>query len=69
MSASNQVRHALNGFYFSQDILDPPNIDHLLKKTSKPLTSLKIDNQKDVTNRYLFRGARKVTTFVRSAGT
>ena len=35
----------------------------------KSLTPLKtIDNHKDVTNPYLFRGAPIVTTYVRSAG-
>ena len=68
-SASNEVRRAFNGFYFCQDILEQANVDHLFKKTLKPLTSLKtIDNHKDVTNPYLFKGALMVTTFVHSAG-
>ena len=62
-SASNEVRCSLNAFYFCQGILEPSNIDHLLKKALKPLT---IDNH--VTNPYLFRGAPMVTTLVRSAG-
>ena len=31
-SALNEVRHALYSFYFCQDILEPANIDHFLKK-------------------------------------
>ena len=68
-SASNDVRRALNRFYFCQDIMESPNINHILKKTLKLLRSLtKIDNNKDITNPYLFRGAQMVTTFVCSPG-
>ena len=68
-SASNEFRRAHNGFYFSQEILESPNIDHHVKKSLKPLTSRKtIDKHKDITNPYLSRGAPMVTTFVRSAG-
>ena len=43
-------------------------MDHVLKKTLKPLSSLKTIHGKDVTNPYLFKSAAMVTTFVRSAG-
>ena len=43
-------------------------MDHVLKKTLKPLSSLKTIDDKDITNPYLFKSAAMVTTFVRSAG-
>ncbi len=43
-------------------------MDHILKKTLKPLSSLKKIDGKDITNPYLFKSAAMVTTFVRSAG-
>ena len=67
-SASNEVRRAFTAFHFCQDILEPQNMDHIKKKTLKPLSSLKTIDNKDVTNPYLFKNATMVTTFVRSAG-
>ena len=46
-------------------MLDSSIIDHQIKKTHIPLTSLKTINEKEITNPYLFRGAPMVTTFVR----
>ena len=43
-------------------------MDHVLKKTLKPLASLKTIDGKDITNLYLFKNAAMVTTFVCSAG-
>ena len=43
-------------------------MDHVLKKTLKPLSSLKTIDGKDITNPYLFKNAAMVTIFVRSAG-
>ena len=40
-SASNDVRQAVNGFYFCTDLLESPDLDHQLKKSLKPLSSLK----------------------------
>ncbi len=67
-SASNEVRRAFTAFHFCEDILEPQNMDHILKKTLKPLSSLKKIDGKDITNPYLFKSAAMVTTFVRSAG-
>ena len=67
-SASNEVRRAFTTFHFCQDILEPQNMDHILKQTLKPLSSLKTIDGKDITNPYLFKNAAMVTTFVRSAG-
>ena len=67
-SASNEVRHAFTAFQYCQDILEPQNMDHILKKTLKPLSALKSINNKDITNPYLFKNVAMVTTFVRSAG-
>ena len=67
-SASNEVRRARNSFHFCKDILETPKIDHILKKTLKPLRSLtKIDNHNDITSPYLCR-VTMVTTFIRSPG-
>ena len=47
--------------------IESPISDHQLKTTLKPLSTLKmIDNHKNVSNPYLFRGAPIVTTIVRS---
>ena len=51
-SASNQLRQAVNGFYFCSDLLEAPNLDHHLKKALKPLSSMKKINEKDITNPY-----------------
>ena len=67
-SASNEVRQAVNGYYFWSDTLETSTMDHHLTKSLKHLISLKTINNKDITNPYLFRGAPMVTTFVRSAG-
>ena len=66
--ASNEVQWALNAFYFCESILQSPTIEHHIKKSLKPLISLKTIDHKDITNPYLFRGAPMVATFVRSAG-
>ena len=68
LSASNEARRAFSAYHYCQDILEPQNMDHILKKTLKPLSSLKSINGKDITNPYLFKNAAMVTTFVRSAG-
>ena len=66
-SASNEVRRALNS-YLSGYHGTTKHWSHP-KNTLKPLRSLtKIDNNKDITNPYLFRGAPMVTTFVCSPG-
>ena len=67
-SASNEVRRAFTAFHFCQDILEPQNMDHILKQSLKPLSSLRTIDGKDITNPYLFKNAAMVTTFVRSAG-
>ena len=64
---ANEVRQALNAFYFCENVLQSPAIEHHIKKSLNPLILKTIDH-KDVTNPYLFRGAPMVTTFVRSAG-
>ena len=43
-------------------------MDHILKQTLKPLSSLKTIDSKDITDPYLFKSAAMVTTFVRLAG-
>ena len=68
LSASNEARRAFTAYHYCQDILEPQNMDHVLKETLKPLSSLKNINGKDITNPYLFKNAAMVTTFVRSAG-
>ena len=65
---SNESRRAFTAYHYCQDILESQNMDHILKKTLKPLSSLKSINGKDITNPYLFKNAAMVTTFVRSAG-
>ena len=67
--ATNVVRQARNAFYFCGEKLDQLTFDHHLKKTLHHLTSFKTVDNKDITNLYLFKSARIVTTFVRSAGT
>ena len=67
-SASNEVRRAFTAFHYCQDIIEPQNMDHILKKTLKPLSSLKTIDDKNITNQYLFKNAAMVNTFVRSAG-
>ena len=67
-SASTDVRRAINAFYFCEDILKNPHLDHIVKKSLKPLLSLKKIDQKDITNPYLFTNVPVLTTFVRSAG-
>ena len=69
-STSNEVRQAINDFYFCADAIQSPSIDHhLKKKTLNPLNTFRKINHKDITNPYLFRGAPMETTFVHSAGT
>ena len=34
-SASNQLRQAVNGFYFCSDLMESPNLDHQLKKSTQ----------------------------------
>ena len=68
-STSDEVRQAINGFYFWVDTLLSPNVDHHLKKTLNPLITSRKINHKDITNPYLFRSTPIATTFVRSAGT
>ena len=67
-SASNEVRRALHRFSFLRGHLRAPKHGPHLKKTLKPLSSLKKIDGKDITNPYLFKNAAMVTTFVRSAG-
>ena len=67
-STSTETRNALNAIYFCEDVLDNPNLDHSIKKSKKPLSSLKKINEKDITNPYLFSNVPMLTTFVRSAG-
>ena len=67
-STSTETRNALNAFYFCEDVLDNPNLDHSIKKSLKPLSSFKKINEKDITNPYLFTNVPMLTTFVRSAG-
>ncbi len=68
-SATSEVRRALTAFHFCEDILQPQNLDHVVKKSLKPLLSFKTVDSKDITNPYLFQDAPMLTTFVRSAGT
>ena len=67
-SASDDVQRALNAFYFNENVLQSPTIEHHVKKSLNPLISLKTIDHKDVTNPYFFRGTPMVTTLVRSAG-
>ena len=67
-SASNEFRRAFTAFHFCQYILEPQNMEHILKQSLKPLSSLKTIDGKDITNPYFFKNAAMVTTFVRSAG-
>ena len=67
-SASIEVRRAVNAFYFCEDILEPQHLDHVLKKSLKPLLSLKKIDNADITNPYNFKNAPMLTTFVRAAG-
>ena len=67
-SATSKVRRALTAFHFCEDILQPQNLDHVVKKSLKPLLSFKTMDSKDITNPYLFQDAPMLTTFVRSAG-
>ena len=65
-SVSNENRQRFSALIFCTETLDSLNIDHQLKKTLNPLTSLKIiDSSKKVSTPYLFRCAPMVTTFVR----
>ena len=65
---STEARHAINSFYFCEDIMDNPHIDHTLKQSLKPLRSLQKIDTKDITKPHLFKDAPKLTTFVRLAG-
>ena len=67
-SATSEVRRALTAFHFCEDILQPQNLDHVVKKSLKPLLSFKNVDSKDITNPYLFQDAPMLTTFIRSAG-
>ena len=67
-SASTEVRRALNAFYFCEDILELQHLNHVLKKSLKPLLSLKKIDNHDITNPYIFKYAPMLTTFVRLAG-
>ena len=67
-SASTEVWRAVNAYYFCEDILEPQHLDHVLKKSLKPLLSLKKTDNEDITNPYAFKNAPMLTTFVRSAG-
>ena len=67
-SATSEVRRALTAFHFCEDILQPQNLDHVVKKSLKPLLSFKTVDSKDITNPYLFQDAPMLATFVRSAG-
>ena len=65
---STEARRAINSFYFCEDIMDNPHIDHTLKQSLKPLRSLQKIDTKDITKPHLFKDAPKLTTFVRLAG-
>ena len=67
-SASTEARRAINAFYFCEDILENPHLDHIVKQSLKLLRSLKKIDEKDITNPYLFTNAPMLTAFVRSAG-
>ena len=67
-SASTEARRTINAFYFCEETLDNPHLDHTLKQSLKPLRALKKIDEKDITNPYLFKDAPKLNTFVRSAG-
>ena len=67
-SASTEARRAINSFYFCEDTIENPHIDHMLKQSLKPLRSFKKIDTKDITKPHLFKDAPKLTTFVRSAG-
>ena len=62
-SACTEVQRAFNAFHFSEDIIEPQNLDRIVKKSLKLLMSLKTVDVRDVTILYLFRNAPKVTTF------
>ena len=62
-SVAGRDRQSINAFYFCSDILDSPIIDHQIKRTLIPLTSLKTVDNKEIPNPYLFRGAPTVNTF------
>ena len=65
---STEARRAINSFYFCEDIMENPHIDHTLKQSLKPLRSLQKIDTKDITKPHLFKDAPKLTTFVRLAG-
>ena len=64
-SVAGRDQQPLKAFYFCSETLDSSIIDHQIKKTLTPLSSLKTVNDKEITNPYLFRGAPMVTTFIR----
>ena len=63
-SVAGRDQQAVKAFYFCSENLDSSIIDHQIKKTLIPLTSLKNIKGEEITNPYLFRGAPMVTTFV-----
>ena len=67
-SASMEARRTINSYYFCEDIMENPHIDHTLKQSLKPLRSLKKIDTKDITKPHLYKDAPKLTTFVRLAG-
>ena len=67
-STSNEVRRALTAYHFCEDILQPQNLDHVVKKSLKPLLSLRTVDKLEITNPYLLQDAPMITTFVRTAG-
>ena len=67
-SESNESRQPLLGITLCAETKPSPTTDHQIKTISKPLSSIKTINGKNICNPYLFWGAPMVTTSVRLAG-
>ena len=67
-SASTEARRAINAYYFCENILENPHLDHVLKQSLKQLRSLKKIDEKVITNPYHFKDVPKLTTFICLAG-
>ena len=56
---STEARRAINSYYFCEDIMENPHIDHTLKQSLKPLRLLQKIDTKDITKPHLFKDASR----------